>query len=627
VKPRRVLARFLPVLVSVIAFSGLYAQAPNEDGWSETGDSAVAERYFLWAERAASGGRWPEALTVIERAADFADVSSDISCLLALARSHEQKSRGAVLEALGRAFAVDRWSRYSPSQARLLEAEQLITLRNYAGALTLLDQVQEDPLSASASPISGFPPDPVALRLAVLKGLSEESAGTMFGTGGSSPAVVEFRRCMTETLDRYPRDPRYLRIFFDYARNRNPDRGDLDIMDLALMRLPLLLDSDPELAWMAAPFIRDTEEARRLMAAYRAGGLGAERNDKFRPNPASVTVSLKLGLIGEEEAVAELFALSEDSTGRPVPDKGLVIEKDLIIALSDLLQGDAGRNLLAEKLLSFSGFIIADDDRDGYPESRALYAGGTIQEYSHDADQDGLAELVVSFDAGGGPQWASQAMLPETEADRAGLPALPLKDADRPKALIFWEPYPSVKRAELGKTAFIPRSGDFQFAPIHFTELAGNGSYAGLLFPLRQYSPLTLRTLVFFSLIIQRPSVEFEGAQERIDLDRGIPLRAVEILDGRPVSITEFEKGKPVLQRLDMDLDARMETVRWFRRFEYEGAAPLDYKKVVERAESDWDGDGIYETAEEYGEGGSVMYSWDMDKDGIKEYTEIQNGK
>ena len=68
-----------------------------------------------------------------------------------------------------------------------------------------------------------------------------------------------------------------------------------------------------------------------------------------------------------------------------------------------------------------------------------------------------------------------------------------------------------------------------------------------------------------------------------------------------------------------------METRRRFRRLGYRnGENPLEYQKIIEFSESDWDGDGIYETAEEYREDGSAVYSWDMDRDGIREYSEIK---
>ena len=597
----------LPVLLFVMVLSGLCAQSAGGAG-EGGGDPDAAERYLLWAEQAIAEGRWPDALAALERAADFADVSSDLSYLLALARSHAGKSRGAVLEAVERALAADRWGRYGPAAARLLEAEQLIALRNYSAALASLASVPE---SADAA----------VLRLAALKGLSGGPPGAEIETGNAFSPAAEFRRRLAEAFDRYPRDPRPLRIFFAYARNRNPGAEDQSLMETALRRLPFVLETDPDLAWMAAPCIRDAEEARRLVAAYRAGGYGPERLGDFRPHPGSIAAALNLGLIGDAGAAEEFFA------GSPVGAEP-VIDRDLLVAVGDLLRSEAGRNVFAEKLLAFSGIITADDDRDGYPESRARYRGGTIREYRHDADQDGLAELVMLFDAAGVPQSAEQAMA--VERIRAGeqtlFPALPVKHEDRPIALILWERYPSVLRAELAETVFIPRPGNFQFAPVRFIELAGSERYAGLSYPLPQdpYARLTMRTLAAFSLTVQRPSAEFEGAVEWIDLDRGIPLHAVEMLRGRLVSVTEFERGSPALQRVDLDLDGRMETVRRFRRLAYNGENPLDYAKILVSSESDWNGDGVYETAEEYREDGSVLRSWDMDGDGIREYSELK---
>jgi hypothetical protein len=128
----------------------------------------------------------------------------------------------------------------------------------------------------------------------------------------------------------------------------------------------------------------------------------------------------------------------------------------------------------------------------------------------------------------------------------------------------------------------------------------------------------------------ERPSREFQGAVERVTLARGIPQRSAEYLEGRMISVTEFILGRPIVQRIDLDLDGRMETVRRFRR----EAGPPDsgegflwdnpeYAAVLVASESDWDGDGIYETGEEYLPSGAVARSWDLDKDGVKEYTVI----
>jgi hypothetical protein len=83
------------------------------------------------------------------------------------------------------------------------------------------------------------------------------------------------------------------------------------------------------------------------------------------------------------------------------------------------------------------------------------------------------------------------------------------------------------------------------------------------------------------------------------------------------VSETEYLLGQPLVQRIDMDLDGRLETLRRFRR----GGFPPDDTGEILSSESDWNGDGLYEYGEAY-EGEKVIRSWDMDRDGVREYWE-----
>jgi tetratricopeptide (TPR) repeat protein len=579
-------------ITPVCLFLSILALLPAQDF------EGVTDSYVRWAEEAMAAGRWAEALAGLERGADYADLSSDLSYLLALARSRNNRPRGAVLEALRRALEARRWNRYSPEQALLLEAETRIILRNFSGALGILARI---PAHA----------DSTVLRLRALRGLPDEDD-------------QEFQRLMKEALEQYSRDPRPALIFLEYAAGKNPKGKDQALMDLVLRRLPYLTEAEPRLAFMAAPFIKDREEARRLLEAYR--GI-------HRPLPGSIPASLSLGLIDGTRAAEELFAPPDPETG----SGETLIDRDLIQAVFDLLNDDDSRSFFRQRLFRFSGVITADGDRDGIPESRARYREGLIQEYSWDADQDGLAELKVFFDAGALPLWAEQAMLPESpesaaipaggEGAPAGVFALPLGDEDRTRALIFWERYPGVLYSELEGLTYIPSPGDFLFRPLRFIPLAEREPEPGLLYPVcdPQNSNISRRILAFFSKTIRRPSGEFEGAVEWIDLSRGIPLRAAEILGGRPVSVTEFSGGRPLTQRIDLDLDGRMETLRHFREGPEEGGEELSaYKKLIRLSESDWNGDGIYETGELYLSDETVVYSWDLDGDGIREYTETR---
>ncbi|MDR2370273.1 MAG: tetratricopeptide repeat protein [Treponema sp.] len=569
------MGRLFAAMLACAALAAVPVRAED----SGLGDAAAAERYAAWALDAMNRGAWPEALAVLERAGDYSGASSDVSFLLALAREHEQKPRGAVLEALGRALEADRWNR-SPFEARLLEAETFIYLRNYTEALRILDRIPEGEKKAE-------------LRLLALKGLNDISA---------------FRRAMEESLDRYPRDPRIARILLEYAAGGLPEQsllkqGEEIPVPLVLRRLPVLLEGDPELAFLAAPFLRNEGEVRRLVAAYRAGFA-----PPAGPSPASLPAALNAGLIEDTEAVAELFA-------------GTFLDRDLLLSVFGLLRSGGGRDFFNRNLLAFSGVIMEDGDKDGYYESRTRYRNGEIQDYVYDADQDRLPELTVVF-SGQEPDRAEQTVLPESAVTFS----LPVRDEDRIKALVVWEQYPAVLAADLEGCSYIPRPFEFFFNPVRFVELCGNGDRRGLLYPEmeKEYPRISRRSLVSFSIQIRRPSGEFRGADERIDLDRGIPRRASEIHGGRVVSVTEFEQGRPVIQRIDLDLDGRMETVRRFRSLPLPGRDEdlLDWKNEIVFTESDWNGDGRYETAEEALPGGVKRYYKDMDGDGIRDYSD-----
>jgi hypothetical protein len=419
------------------------------------------------------------------------------------------------------------------------------------------------------------------LRLLALKGLPDRAA---------------FLRYLSLVMDRYPRDPRPLEILFRWAAGR-PGGGEADsaLVELALRRLPFLLDSAPHLAYLAAPFIRDTEEARRLVSAYRARGA---------VEGESLPVSLDLGLIDGKRAVEEFFAASP----------GAPLEKDLIRRLWSLLSNREDRDSFRRRLLGYSGQIFSDSDGDGRAEERVWYSGGVVQEYRGDADQDGLPELRVFFSSGG----------------------VPLRGELAPEGIrVEWEPYPAVLRAALGDLVFTPAPGALFFFPLRFTWLAAGESpgtpagESGLPYPEAdpQQGRLNSRTLVSHALNIRRPSREFPGALEYIELEGGVPRRATEILEGRIVALTEFNRGIPRIQRLDLDLDGRMETIRHFREASPDEGAPWNYEKILESVETDRDRDGLYEIEERFLPDGTVVFSWDSDGDGLRDYVETRKNK
>jgi hypothetical protein len=342
---------------------------------------------------------------------------------------------------------------------------------------------------------------------------------------------------------------------------------------------------------MAAPFMRNADDARRLAASYRAQNVG-------KPSADSIPAALNFGIIGDIDAVEEFFS-------RPV------LEKNLAIEIFDLLRSEEARNLFTQKLLSFSGSINSDDDYDGFIDGIAFCNSGVIQEFAYDRNQSNDFNLRIFFDAAGIPVLSEYPVAGQLS-----------------QAQIMWERYPSVERITLEGEIFQFRPADFQFAPVRFIALGGSQRYAGFAFPVMpQYIELTRRTLVSFCASMTRPSVEFNGAQEQIFLERGIPLRSVETLNGKQVSVMEFERGSPVVQMLDLDVDGRMDTIRRFHRPPPDFYETFDFRRLIASSESDWTGEGRFKTGEVYLRDGSVVYSWDMDGGGIMNHFETETGK
>jgi hypothetical protein len=344
-------------------------------------------------------------------------------------------------------------------------------------------------------------------------------------------------------------------------------------------------------------------------------------------------VSLDLGIIDEGRAREELF--DSDLTGGGIGDGqgALILDRDLIRRVWSLLRDRESRAAFRRRLLRFSGILTTDADGDGSCEERCRYSRGTAQEYYRDADQDGLEELRVSFSSGGIPQEAWLIPGGAPEAVQGAVREESAGDASPGGGIhLRWERYPAVLNAESDGVVYIPAPETFFYAPIRFSPLPGDdtgmGGEPGFLYPEAElpWIRLTGRTLVSFAVTIIRPSLEFPGGLERIAMDRGVPRLAVETLDDRVVAVTEFVRGQPRIQRVDLDLDGRMETIRRFR----EGIPaenPLAYERIPELVETDRDHDGLYEMGEQFFPDGTSIYGWDSDGDGIRDFFETRTGK
>jgi hypothetical protein len=345
------------------------------------------------------------------------------------------------------------------------------------------------------------------------------------------------------------------------------------------------------------------------------------------PDSDSIPAALNLGVIDGNDGIDELFRNPLNGEKK--------LDKDLLLRVWNLLRDDGQRDRFREKLAGFSGIITEDPNKDGYAEINVSYKDGILTGYVYDQDQDGLPEWTIFFENGVPVRMASVSS-PDADNLKARRSAAypPVSSEDRITADLRWEQYPAVLETKLNSVVYRPRPFDFSFSPLHFRRLESGG----LLYPER--SPLITgiprQALASSAGIIERPSREFKGGVEQIELTQGVPQKAREFLRGRLVSETIFQQGKALTQRIDLDGNGYLETVRYFRELigkKSAGAADDDMNvmSIIESSESDWDENGIFEYKERYiynneDSGDFNSYTavrfWDMDRDGTREFSD-----
>jgi hypothetical protein len=576
----------------------------------------MAAQYAAWAEKQIEAGRLSQAEQGLLRAQDFADVSSDISYLLAKTHSRLNRPQGAVLLAVRQALEARRWDRRSADEARLLEAEVLIRTGALEEAYGELLQV---PVNLRS----------LELRLLALKLLGRREA---------------FLTLAEEAFARYPGAPGPLALYFTYCSEILPQPEEFALMNRALSLVPALMRSSPELVYLSLPFIQNEEQKILLLEEARAAG---------QILPESIPAAIKLGIITENTALEELFASDglpyradtrfpvlrpwepalpgfsySIGTGGFSPEGGeKAYSFGLLSEVWELLRTDEGRRIFIRNLGASPVVLLVDDNRDGFPEAFVRYRHGEISSYGWDSDQDGLLEMEIRF-ARGRPEEGRTVLAAASPG-----PSFPVRDEDRAFLKMKWGVYPAITSAETPDLRFsTPGEAGFPYSPLSFRRVFDTGEagpYFGFLFPERNPGvQISLRILAAEATLIERASADFPGAVERISLSGGIPLLAETFYRGRLVSETRYTLGRPVSRMADFDLDFRLET-----RIQYiqpEGAGWTDFGEYIEYIESDFDGDGIFEYSERRQGSRSVEFAWDLDGDGYRERVqtrELASGK
>ena len=561
------------LIMALLGWGGLGVYVP-----AQSFENSLAMVYVQHALREIETGRWNEARVILEQGAAFGEASSDFNYLSALLFLKMGEPVGKVLAYLEKAQQIQRWTLYTPEEALLLHAQVWIRLRNYAAALAILRRL---PSTADTLYFS---------------------CQALFLNGNSQEAFS----LLDQALQRYPQDVRFVYLATQRVNKQNPSTMERQILERIYQRRRVLWDLDAELLWRLVPFLSQRSEQIQALERYRV---------QQRLTAEALPVLVLYGTMDETIGIEQLFTNQR-------------IEKKVLESLWSALRGETSRSLFLERLQSFSGVITEDLDGDGWSEIQLTYTKGMLSIYSYDADQDGIAELII-WSEDGVPQRArvryegKGTEEPEQEKRRVEAFAPPFSDTEQTWVELEWQMYPRIGQAKVENRGYLFNPEEFQWAPLQFMPLFRDAKGTVFRYPSLE-NPLpriTERSLWSFAVTVVRPGSLMPGSWEKLEVQVGVIQRSTETYEGKILRETFYERGLPVRETLDTDKDGRMETRK---RYFYNSPASDQPAGRESLLEADFDGDGLYEYGEELFRDGRLIKSWDLERDGNRETTYVE---
>ncbi len=528
--------------------------ARAEDLPPKSVNSAAAIRALSRSADFLAARDWADAAFEAQLGHSYDPSLADFPYVEALSLVGQKASRAEILQKAQESLTAGLvWRSYSRNDAIILRARLEAETIDYAGALSTL-----------ASLRGGENSDAVSVRILSLYGLGR---------------VAEARKLVASSLEKWPFDPKFARVFLVREASLTPDEASLAIAATILSRLYLWENEDRELLLLAVPFETDPDSRDRNIRTYR--GMGARdpgEGNSFVPVPASALAALEYGALDEESAAAEI--LSNAASGIRLSD---------LESLCRLVGKATVRATIAETLKSYDGIIVDDANRDGIDDSWVRYRLGRPQLARFDKNQDGKIDYEVSCDIG-----------------------RPTEIAVGSAETVIFDAYPDVKTVRDGAREYALRPLALSWAPVAWVReglrLAGVDFFALKL--TGTDVPLTERLLVSSSAYF----TEADGArgEKRVSLERGTPISSETRDSGRLVAKTTYRKGFPSSTVADRDGDGYFET-----------STEYDSSGVVRSVAVDRNADRAIEYREDYGVDGSVTRRWDSDEDGVFEISQV----
>lgn len=418
----------------------------------------------------------------------------------------------------------------------------------------------------------------------------------------------------------YPKDARFAELFynFEYAflnenseNKKNPDELAQRIADGFLASISKYRKAEPEIELLASVFVADKEHKTRLIKAFNA------RGEKSALYPV---LALDAGLIDERSALDYFYDFADKKVS-------LSILENFIKSI----QNEENKKELSEYLTSYAGTLLIDTDGDLVANMTVKYERGRPSKVSYDKNEDDENEWTSECDFG--VPLNLSLTNPELEISYENWPFieqvvynLKSSDSENPESdgekvtfdliadSLEWCPF-NVENDEaaavnLGMDFFVP-----SLLPDENLDLSGN-------------------EIINAALSYTMPTKERKNAEVTVTLLNGFAQKATYSADGKVYAEAKFENGLPSSRIVDMDGDGVFETSE-----EYGFSSDETQKFISENDEMqvitnlfgkpasktgiyvksikiDRNGDTIPDFTEEYTAGEGKISSWDTNGDG-----------
>ena len=434
---------------------------------------------------------------------------------------------------------------------------------------------------------------------------------------GTKSSVSDARLKVNTARRIYPKDSRFPTLFFmfEYAFMSESERNGMHY------------EADETVNTIAAAYIAklpdytDLDNEVEILASFFAQGKEKDRllkaidSKNKRNHPLLAIAGLRNGMYSDQQA----FNLFFDSVGDVI---SIEVLQDFTLSLTD----PEVKLALAEKLTNYSASISVDTNLDLQNEMLIKYEDGRPSSIEYDNNMDGVMEITSTCDFGA-PVYL---LYPHQNT------------------AVTYAAYPEVSKVEFQNDgrSFIFLHNDYKHEPLEFVA-DSVFTFVGIDFYIPRviseaYVPVA-QEIVDLASAVELPNSEYSNGKVVYSSEKGKLYFANFYENDRRYAYSDFSAGLPFERFVDTDGDGVFETREeyasipqdklsaydlTFQAAEVErifGKEAFSSNIYLKKIQIDRNANTFYEYSEEYYEYGGKMSSWDYDDDGTVDYLYIKS--